>query len=238
LKSKKLIATLTLALAGQAWADRLPCSGLECVLAVPGAVVYLGVQSLRPTPPIVFAVRAIKAGNSKDLEALLKKYPELIHPENQQQASFPQDALTDGDGIEDSYLLSPSKASAFTLIQGAIRYGNADELEHYLKANPEFIQKIDNAYVLLASSAKWGNRESVKILLDAGVPANLHCNGALLHARNADIAKLLLERGASPKGVNLRARQFFPNRTTAFALAIESQDQELIDMLTYAGAGE
>jgi len=189
------LAVALLSISPVAHADQNPCLGLECILAVPGAMLKTGMGKLGPTPALVQALQAIEARDDARLRALLRSHPELSRPPT------PVPVPRGGYGIEETYALT--RASMALFMQSSLIRGDNAELEKDMRQAPEHAEEIDAGYALLARAVKLGSLASVTTMLDAGVPATAHNSGALLFAQDEDVVRLLMLRGARPTPVTL-----------------------------------
>lgn len=194
------VPALALALAGPARADTVPCESMVgCVAMFPVAMAYAGLLSLKPTPTLIRALKAVDAHDDAGLKRLIDAHPDLV------RLTPPQTALLAGlEAGADRYraqhafvlVTAPADAAPKSGIEGYIGARDWGMLEWQFRRYPDLAAAVDGGYVLLREAAHTGNAGAVRMLLDAGVRADAHCGGALADANGADVRQLLSSRGA------------------------------------------
>lgn len=195
-----LASSLALALAGPARADKLPCEGVTCIIGIPVAVAYVGIVKLAPTPVLIKALDALHERDMPTLKRLVDGHPELVRLTPEQAAALAKMETEKGQrAISERYVLSLESDESVDkgMIEHSIITGNWDMLEYRLITNRRWAAVVDNGYVLLLAGAKTGNLDALRLLLDAGVPADSHKGGAIRAARGEETKQLLLSRAAS-----------------------------------------
>lgn len=197
-----LASALTLALAGPARADKQACDGAACLAVLPATAAYAWLLNLKPTPPLIHALRELEARDHTRLKQLLERHPQLVRLTPEQSALLAtMEADTAHRSVEWTYVLHPSQADSAgrRFIEHKIDERDWRALELELKISPDAAAAVDGGYVLLREAVRAGDLDAVGILLDAGVRADAHRNGALAVAREDGVRQLLLARGATPR---------------------------------------
>ena len=197
-----LASSLTLALAGPARADKQACDGAACLAVIPATAAYAWFLNLKPTPPLIHALRALETRDHARLKELLERYPGLVRLTPEQSVLLAMmEADTSDRRVEWTYVLHPSTADRVDkrFIEHKIDERDWRGLERELKMRPDMASAVDAGYVLLRDAVRAGDAEAVGILLDAGVPGNAHRSGALAAAGDDGVKQLLLARGATPR---------------------------------------
>ena len=195
-------SALALALAGPARADKQACDGAACLAVIPATAAYAWFLNLKPTPPLIHALRALETRDHARFKQLLERHPQLVRLTPQQATLL---ATMEADGaqrsVEWTYVLHPSKADSVgaRFIDHKIDERDWRGLELELKIDPDAAAAVDGGYVLLREAVRAGDPDAVGILLDAGVRADAHRGGALAVAREDGVRQLLLARGATPR---------------------------------------
>lgn len=195
------VPALALSLAGPARADTVPCEGmLSCLAMIPVGVAYAGFLSLKPTPTLIHALKAIDENDNVRLKRLIDGHPELVRLTPAQSTVLAEmEASGDRYRVQDGFVLSPSKAFSYSKesINSRIDARDWHDLEWRLKMHPDDAAVVDGGYVLLKEAAHSGNLEAVRMLLDAGVRADAHQSGALAATRSDEVRQLLSSHGAT-----------------------------------------
>jgi len=195
------VPALALSLASPARADTVPCEGmLSCIAMFPVAVAYAGLLSLKPTPTLIHALKAVDENDNAKLKRLIDDHPELVRLTPAQAELLAElEAGADRYRTQHAFVLVPTPADAAPKrgIEDYISARDWGMVEWQLRRYPDLAAAVDGGYVLLREAAQAGNADAVRMLLDAGVRADAHKSGALLDARGNDVRQLLSSHGAT-----------------------------------------
>ena len=178
---------------------------------------------------------AIRAGDAPAVKSMLDEDPQLASATD--DAGLPAITVAIYHRRPEIVALLEAHGAAFDVFSAAMA-GRAEKVREALAKAPDSVNSVSvDGWTPLHLAAFFGCRDSMEVLIAAGAKLNERSNNAMqnmpLHAaaagRNADVVRLLLERGA---WVNSRQHGGW----TALHAAAQNGDIELAQLLIAAGA--
>lgn len=189
----------------------------------------------KPPPELVREFVIAAHGNLAKVKELLAQRPELLNAaydwnENDRETAIQAAAQVGNVAIAEFLLASGAPFEICT----AAMLGRKDEVEHFLRQDPEKIHSTGAHDIpLLTHAALSGNVELIRMLVRRG--AKMGMSSALQNAVNRgdyEIARWLLENGRpDPNWKNFQGK-------TALAVAIEHGYETIVKLLREHGARE